>query len=438
MNTIHALKEHADAQLFSGDYPRALHAYAALVQLQPNDLDARLRIGDTLLSMGEVQAAAFVYTTLARHAAHAGHPLRALVAMKILEALDPELGKLIEQFAELYHRDSPRLGQGVRLSLASESAALPEEIHLDTPPPLEELLPAAAKIAVDLGRIAAYPELLPPIPLLSELPQEAFARVLRSVSLSRKRPGEIIIQQGQPGTAFYVLARGVVGVARENADGTSTKLASLRDGALFGEMALVSAQARSATVVAEDDSDLLEFSRAALEAAASDIDTVAAALDKFTRERLLQNLLATSPLFRPLDRKQRLDLIRRFTAHDVQAGTHVIREGEPGRGLYLLMSGSVDVWKRDGDEKVLLATLSPGDVFGEISLVLEEPTSASVTAGEKSTVLFLSRELFTKLTSAVQEIREYVENLSDERLMDARLTMESSEIEIDDDDGLLI
>ncbi len=70
--------------------------------------------------------------------------------------------------------------------------------------------------------------------------------------------------------------------------------------------------------------------------------------------------------------------------------------------------------------------------------MLEEPTSASVTAGEKSTVLFLSRELFTKLTSAVQEIREYVENLSDERLMDARLTMESSEIEIDDDDGLLI
>ena len=96
------------------------------------------------------------------------------------------------------------------------------------------------------------------------------------------------------------------------------------------------------------------------------------------------------------------------------------------------------MWKRDGDEKVLLATLAPGDVFGEISLVLEELTSASVTAGENSTVLFLSRELFTKLTSAVDEIREYVENLSDERLMDARLTMESSEIEIEDDDLLLI
>ena len=103
-----------------------------------------------------------------------------------------------------------------------------------------------------------------------------------------------------------------------------------------------------------------------------------------------------------------------------------------------MLSGAVDVWKRDGDEKVLLATLSPGDVFGEISLVLEELTSASVTAGENSTVLFLSRELFAKLTSAVDEIREYVENLSDERLMDARLTMESSEIEIEEDDLLLI
>ena len=109
MQTVLELREHADAKLFAGEYPAALHAYAVLVQLQPNDLDARLRLADTLLAMGEVQAAAFVYTQLARHAANAGYPLRALVMLKILEALEPELGKLLASFAKLYAKGSERL-----------------------------------------------------------------------------------------------------------------------------------------------------------------------------------------------------------------------------------------------------------------------------------------------------------------------------------------
>ena len=41
----------------------------------------------------------------------------------------------------------------------------------------------------------------------------------------------------------------------------------------------------------------------------------------FPRERLLKNLLATSPLFRPFTRQQKMDLIRRFDGHEVAPGT---------------------------------------------------------------------------------------------------------------------
>ncbi len=437
MQTVHELREHADQSLFDGRYPEALHAYALLVQLQPNDLGARLRLADTLLAMGEVPGAALVYTKLAQHAANAGHPLLALVSLKILEALEPELGKLLESFAALYAKDSERLGRAVRLSLGDPSRTLPGDLKLDSPPPLEELLPAAAKIGVDLSRIAAYPERLPPIPLFSELPADAFARVLRALKLVRKRPGDVILAQGEEGASFFVLARGVVDVTRTDG-GQTHRLATLRDGSIFGEMALVSAQPRSATVTAADDSDLLEFDREALQAAASEVATVAHALEKFTRERLLSNVLSTSPLFRPLDRKQRFDLVRHFTAHDIAAGTHVIREGEEGRGLFVVLSGEMDVWKRDGDEKVLLATLGPGDIFGEIALITDDATTATVTAGVNSSVLFLSKERFEKLVEAVDEIREYVESLGDERLMDTRLTMNASVEELDDDDLILI
>jgi len=214
-------------------------------------------------------------------------------------------------------------------------------------------------------------------------------------------------------------------------------LAKLHGGAIFGEMALVSAEPRSATVVAENDCDLLEFDKAALAAAASEVTTVATALDKFTRERLLTNLLATAPLFRPLDRTQRLDLARRFKALDVAPGTPIIREGDPGKGLYVVLSGGVEVWKTDDGEKVMLANLGPGQVFGEIALLHEEAATANVTATKQSTVLFLARELFQKLVEAIEEIREYVENLGDERLMDTRLSMENTESEPLSDDDLL-
>jgi len=436
MQTVLELRDHADAKLFAGEYMHALHAYATLVQLVPNDLDARLRLADTLLAMGEVQAAAYVYTVLARHAANGGYPLRALVCVKILEALEPELGKLVGTIAELYGKGSPKLGRGVRLSMAGP-AALPGEINLDSPPPAEQLLPAAAKIAVDLSRIAAYPEHLQPIPLFSELPPEAFAKVLQSLKLVRKRPGDVVIQQGDQGTSFFVIARGVVEIVRSD-DGAEVQLAKLHDGSIFGEMALVSAQPRSATVRALDDTDLLEFDRSALNAAAGEVQTIAAALDKFTRERLLNNLMNTSKLFRPLDRKQRFDLLRRFKAIDVAAGTSLIEEDRAGEGLFLLLHGEADVWKRDGDEKVLLATLKPGEVFGEISLINDEPTTAAVTASTNCSVLFLAKELFAKLVDAVEEIRMYIEDLSDERLMDQRLTMDASDYDELDEDSLIL
>lgn len=443
MRTLADLRAAADAALFEGRYPEALHAYAALLALEPVSLDARLRVADSLLALGEVQRAAVVYTALARHATHAGHPLRALVALKILTTLEPLLEGLLASFAELYSRDSARLGRGVRIAPGDEQRPLPEGFALGPLPPPEQLAARAEALGADLekaGRL--YPQQLPPIPLFSELPASDFARVLGALKLRRARAGEVILAEGQPGESFYVLARGTVAVTKHLAHGGGeTRLATLHEGAIFGEMALVSASPRTATVTAESDCDLLEFDRAALVAASRSVATIAVALDKFTRERLLNNLLATAPLFRPLDRKQRFDLIRRFKAHDVAPGVTIIEEGTPGRGLFVLLSGQVDVSKRDGATKVLLATLGPGEVFGEISLVNQEPASATVTAATQSTVLFLPREVFERLVEAVPEIGEYVRGLGEERLLDTRLLLEATgedAEELSDDDLVLI
>ncbi len=438
MKTVADLRAHADARLLSGDFPAALHAYAALARLDPTELSVRLRIGDSLLALGRPQDAAVVYAALARHATHAGHPLHALVAMKILEALEPQLGVLLGGLAKLYASGSPKLGPSVRVSLGLGDGPLPPNVKPNPSPDVAELAPVAATIGASYEGVAAYAERVPPIPLFSQLPEDAFAAVLAALRLVRARPGDAILAQGEPGQSFYVLARGDVRVTRTKPDGAEIALATLHSGAIFGEMALVSAQPRTATVTAVSDCDLLEFDRAALLAASDSVGVIAQALDAFARERLVNNLLATAPLFQPLDKKQRVELARRFAALDVPQGTAMIQEGAAGQGLYVLVSGEADVWKRDGDEKVMLATLHAGDVFGEISLVRDEPTTATVTAATQCTVLFLAKDLFQRLAGAIPEIAAYVEELGDERIMDTRLLMtEAASAEVLDEDDLV-
>ena len=78
-----------------------------------------------------------------------------------------------------------------------------------------------------------------------------------------------------------------------------------------------------------------------------------------------------------------------------RAGDRIIAEGARGEGLFLLMSGSVSVLKFTATKGELeLGRLHAGEHFGEMSLVTDRPTSASVRAESEVTCLFVSRERF--------------------------------------------
>jgi CRP-like cAMP-binding protein len=425
VSTVLEARAEGERALVEGRFEQALALFTLALETQPEQLELRLRVADALLSLGQVQRAALVYTTLARHAAHAGYPLLALVAIKILSALEPALAPLVRAVADLYGADSGRIGLGVRTVQPSEQVALVRPFAAMQPLSGEPLARAAEAVGADLSRVAqSYPDVLSPIPLLSELPREDFAAVLAPVALVRRRAGDLLLRQGEPGRSFFMVARGDLAVVREGADGQMQELATLHEGAVFGEMALLSRSPRSAHVRATSSADLLEFDVEALGQASHGVASLARALDKFTRERLVHNLLSTAPLFRPLDRTQRLDLVRRFVAHEVAMHTDIIREGEPGRGLFVVLHGTVDVSKRDGAEKVLLATLGAGDVFGEMSLLQAAPATATVTAAQRSTVLFLAREYVERLMANIPQMRSYLETLGDERAMDTRLWLD--------------
>jgi CRP-like cAMP-binding protein len=273
-----------------------------------------------------------------------------------------------------------------------------------------------------------YPESLHPIPLLSSLTEAAFRRVLGTLVLRRLPAGAHVIREGEPGSSFFFVAGGTLRVFATDGLGRQTELAQLGEGAVFGEMALLSAQPRTASVVCVTDTDVLEVGRQSLATLADELGAVAEALHGFTRERLLGNLMATSALFKPFNRMQQRDLLRRFTSHDVATGTVVINEGEQGRGLFVVLSGELDVTRQN----VPVGGLKPGDVFGEMSIVRNAPTAATVVATRPSTVLFLAREYVQRIVAGVPEIKSYLEALAEDREIDNQLALGEDETPADE------
>jgi CRP/FNR family cyclic AMP-dependent transcriptional regulator len=113
------------------------------------------------------------------------------------------------------------------------------------------------------------------------------------------------------------------------------------------------------------------------------------------------SLLSRVPLF---ERCSRRDLAKIASiAHEVEypAATPVVRKGDPGNELFLVVDGEVDV--RRGVRK--LATLRAGNFFGEIALITGSPRTATVTTGTPMRALVIASRDFRKLLQDSPDIQ---------------------------------
>ncbi|MEZ4272222.1 MAG: cyclic nucleotide-binding domain-containing protein [Myxococcota bacterium] len=127
--------------------------------------------------------------------------------------------------------------------------------------------------------------------------------------------------------------------------------------------------------------EFFTLGRSDVQRLAKDKPQIAEELVEYCRKRMIANLLRTSALFRQFDDDTRFDMIGRFKRLGFQPGARIIEQGQPGKGLYVLATGEVEVSVvKDGQEPVVVANLNPGQVFGEISLLRDQATNATVSA----------------------------------------------------------
>lgn len=102
-------------------------------------------------------------------------------------------------------------------------------------------------------------------------------------------------------------------------------------------------------------------------------------------------------IFADLDPADLALLARRVRLRRCPRGSFILQQDEPGSIAFFIVSGSVDVLlESDDGRQFVVARLGAGDHFGEMSLLDEEPRSATVVATEDTEVFLLQREDFLR------------------------------------------
>ena len=107
--------------------------------------------------------------------------------------------------------------------------------------------------------------------------------------------------------------------------------------------------------------------------------------------------LATVPLFSALTDDELTTVVRAAEELDVAGGEELVTEGRVGRDFFLILDGDAVV-RRNGRK---VATLGPGNWFGELSLIDNEPRSATVVAVTDMKLLVLGQAEFGGLLETV-------------------------------------
>jgi CRP-like cAMP-binding protein len=427
---LEALRRETDKALAERRPADAIAYLAEWCARVPEDRHTRTALAIALGDAGNPAGALRALRALADRLAHQGYLLPAMVVIRHgLEHAGNDPG-LVATLERLHVR-------GARAKAGNLPTPPPLKAQAATPDagataatllalPAAERLERVAQLACDLGPAGAATAPLP-MPLFSELDRAGFVETVRRLHYRRLAAGTKVLVEGAPGDSLFVVVSGQLAVKKGE-----TELATVGPGSVLGEMALITGSPRSATAVAKSEIEVFELTRADVEKLARELPAIAEELVQYARNRLIANLLQTSPMFKRFDENTRYGLIGRFQRQGFAPGAKIITQGTAGTGLFVIAAGEVEVSVAKGGESVVVANLGPGDVFGEIALMHDQPTTATVTARGNVGALFLPRAEFQKVLEGNPQVRTYLEGLGADRLKASQVATEGEAVEADD------
>ena len=444
---VRKLKDEAAKVLAKGRVDKALEIYAKVLEADPRDLQARLKCGDLYRRLGKDMEAIKSYHEVAQSYAQEGLLLKAIAVCKLIMEIDDAHKETQSMLADLYSKKGGKAQTAMPLNGPAAQPDAPPLLPMEIMAPVDEGFDLEIEQQTEIVEAVELPPPppvegtgeLPKIPLFSDLSKNAFIALMERMHMRTAQTNEPIITEGDKGDSFFIIAQGKVRVEKKNESGKPMVLAALGEGAFFGEMALLSDAPRSASIIAEEPTQLFEISKSVLDKVTAEYGSVKQVLLRFYKQRLLSNLMQTSRIFKPLTPGQRKDLVEKFKSREVPAREAILAEGQKGDGLYLVLSGRVRVLKtkEGGDKQLILAKLKEGDVFGEMSLLSNEPVNATVVAETRAIILRLPRKAFAEVLSTHPQLLEQISELSDERQKMTSAAL-AGKIQLGEEDMMLV
>lgn len=127
----------------------------------------------------------------------------------------------------------------------------------------------------------------------------------------------------------------------------------------------------------------------------------------------LAETLSDYAFFQTFDEESVKEILGVLKLAGFQPGQTILEKGEPGKNLYIIASGKVEVLAEDG---VRIAVLGKGEVFGEMSLISGDPVAATVRAVEPLKLLYLGGQFFRELLQRTPSIQIYLTRLLARRI----------------------
>lgn len=423
---LRKLRQKADEAFTKNDWKKALELYRDFALASPFDVRVTQRMGDLYRKTKQVPAAIVEYKRAANYYVAEGYWAKAIAMNKLLLEVAPDDADVRDQIARLYAKQAERKPEAA-IEVAHERAVpfatgltYGNEIDLDPwgHEPYE-------KVSTPVHTLGEPVRQAVKIPLFSSLTPEEFVSVLQRLTIRRFPEGALVCEEGDLGHSMFVLSEGIVEVFTRDRDGTRITLARLTGGSFFGEYSLLTERPRNASVSAKTEVEALEITATDLDAIAAAHPGVRAALEQYLQRRMVQTIMAKSPVFHVLDEAERAELSERMTARPVRAGETVMREGDLGEEMYFIKSGSVALTSDRPIGAIAIATLRPGDFFGEMGLLSGKPRTATAKAAEDTELFCLTRVAAAKVLRGNRDVLVLLQSKMKERARETYETLES-------------
>ncbi|HYN10572.1 MAG TPA: cyclic nucleotide-binding and patatin-like phospholipase domain-containing protein [Vicinamibacterales bacterium] len=257
-------------------------------------------------------------------------------------------------------------------------------------------------MATDPKSVPTPFDVLRSITAFSAIPDAALCELAAEMSGLVLAGDQTLIRQNDAGTTLCIVISGVLGVTWLDGSGVEHLLPDILPGGTVGEVSVLSDTPALATVRARGTVHLLQLSRAAFDRFATRSPVGALALIDALRPQLhrhaLRFALHRTTTFRDLDPQLLTDLESELETVSLYGGEVLLRAGDPGDSVYVVISGRLRVVRRAShDVETGLAELGPGETVGEMALIAGERRSADVYAVRDTHLARLSRQAIERL-----------------------------------------